>query len=58
VDLAATRLLFERYGGREKALHVAEADFHELLQEVDWQDHADAFAHQFSLWAATASTPR
>jgi alpha-beta hydrolase superfamily lysophospholipase len=58
VDLKATRTLFERYGGSEKTLHVAEADFHELLQELDWRAHADAFAAQFSNWATNAATPR
>jgi alpha-beta hydrolase superfamily lysophospholipase len=53
VALAATQALFERYGGREKTLHVAKEDFHELLQELDWRAHADAFAEQFSSWAAT-----
>jgi alpha-beta hydrolase superfamily lysophospholipase len=56
VDVNVTRRFMSQVSSKDVNLFIAEGQFHELHQELGWEQHADAFAEQFARWN-DASTP-
>lgn len=56
VSVPATRRFFELAGSREKELDVREGLFHEVLNELDWKDHAERLCERMLRWASTQAT--
>jgi alpha-beta hydrolase superfamily lysophospholipase len=50
VDLNVTRRFMKDVGSKDSKLVVAETAFHELHQELGWEQHSDAFLEDFARW--------
>jgi acylglycerol lipase len=53
-DVACTRSAFEKLPPTQAELIVVEGEFHELHQELRWQEHMTRFAEKFTAWCASA----